>query len=72
METETINVENTPESEVYVPERIQQLIITLEGGKRLVYFGEAQVEVGDSLRIENIEFTEPRNIGDGWVDDEEE
>tara|TARA_Y100000310_G_scaffold331127_1_gene404150 strand:- start:1448 stop:1648 length:201 start_codon:yes stop_codon:yes gene_type:complete len=50
---------------------MQQCILTLDNNEKLVYYGPAQVVLGQTLKIIDIEFTSPRSYGSGWVDENE-
>ena len=50
---------------------MQQCIVVLDNDEKLVYYGPAQVVLGQTLNIKDIQFTAPRPIGAGWVDEEE-
>jgi len=50
---------------------MQQCQIVLDNGQTLVYYGPAQVVVGQTLRIKDIQFTSPRPYGSGWVEEDE-
>tara|TARA_Y100000034_G_C6611319_1_gene266232 strand:- start:328 stop:528 length:201 start_codon:yes stop_codon:yes gene_type:complete len=66
-----MKIKNDPTQEM------QQVQLTLEGGKTLVYFGPAQVFTGDKLKVVDLQFTNPMSMKDIMaldpdVDNEEE
>ena len=56
----------TTNEEVKLPNEVQQVQIVLESGEELIYFGEAQVELGDTISVVDINFSKPMPIVQGW------
>jgi len=50
---------------------MQQCIVVLDNDEKLVYYGPAQVVLGQTLKIKDIQFTSPRPYGSGWAEEDE-
>jgi len=63
----------------FIPLRMQQVHLKLQDGRTLVYVGEPQVELGETITVVDLEFTQPVEVGTEsqveqveWADSEEE